>query len=120
MNRLLITGTRKGWDHQILTDALTDALLRLGTGDGTVLVHGAAPGVDRQAAYIWKGWGLEDEPHPAQWEAHGKAAGPIRNQEMVDLGADLCLAFIHPDSVGTVHCARIAEAAGIPVERFTP
>lgn len=118
MKRLLITGTRYGWDENALKQALFTALRELGTED-TILVHGAAPGVDSQAAQIWKDWGLQDEPHPADWSI-GKKAGPLRNQEMVDLGADLCLAFPRPDSRGTRHCASAAEAAGIPVTYHEP
>lgn len=116
MFRLLITGTRLGWDWNELREQLSEAYFKL--GPNTVLVHGAAPGVDTQAATIWSEWGLPTEAHPADWETHGKAAGPIRNQEMVDLGADLCLAFVHPESKGTRHCVRIAQEAGIPVELF--
>lgn len=57
---------------------------------------------------------------------------------MVQLGADICVAFgmpctrpacvnVPPDpgwpyhvSHGTGHCAEYAEARGIPVRRFTP
>ena len=43
--------------------------------------------------------------------------GFARNQEMVDLGADLCVAFIQVGAMnkGTWHCATAARAAGIPV-----
>jgi len=112
MKRLLITGSRYGWDEDALKQALFDALRELGTED-TILVHGAAPGVDAQAATIWQNWGLQDEPHPADWSI-GKKAGPLRNQEMVDLGADLCLAFPAVDSRGTRHCLGAAQTAGIP------
>ena len=56
------------------------------------------------------------ETHPADWSTHGRAAGPIRNQQMVDRGADICLAFPTSSSIGTWDCVRRAKAAGIPVE----
>lgn len=84
------------------------------------LVHGACPrGVDRFAD-IWacRTVGVTVERYPANWREHGKAAGPKRNEAMVELGANLCLAFIHNGSRGATHCAQIAEAAGIEVRRF--
>lgn len=53
------------------------------------------------------------------WTKYGRAAGPIRNKEMVRLGADLCLAFPdHPKgqgSRGTWGCIDLAHQAGIPI-----
>lgn len=57
------------------------------------------------------------EPHPADWSTHGKAAGPIRNQQMADARADLCLAF--PGGKGISDMVRRAERAGIPVRHIT-
>lgn len=59
---------------------------------------------------------LTEEPHPADW-SWGNGAGMHRNQEMVDLGADVCLAFIRGKSSGTRDCADKAAKAGIPVIR---
>lgn len=55
------------------------------------------------------------EAHPAHWHRDGAKAGPLRNQRMVDKGADICLAFPRPDSKGTWDCIRRAADAGIPV-----
>lgn len=65
-------------------------------------------------------WGGTVERHPAEWDKHGKAAGPIRNQKMVDLGATVCLAFPLPGSRGTAHCMSAARKASIPVWIFAP
>jgi hypothetical protein len=90
-----------------------------------VVVHGACPtGADRAAA-DWTadmskaGHPVTGEAHPADWQHHGKAAGPRRNTRMIRAGAALCLAFIHNDSPGASHAARTAEAARIPTLRFT-
>jgi hypothetical protein len=59
------------------------------------------------------------EPYPADW-SFGKSGGPVRNQKMVDAGADVCLAFPLPDSTGTVDCMERARIAGIPTLVFEP
>lgn len=117
MTRILITGSRHGWD----ADDLGHALERLRAEyPGATLVHGAARGVDIQAATVWRSWGLPTEAHPALWAAHGKGAGPIRNQEMVDAGAEICVAFLVPGSRGTADCLTRARTAGIPTRIYEP
>jgi len=50
----------------------------------------------------------------APWEGSlGLGAGMARNTDMVDLGADVCLAFIEDESSGASDCAEKAEKAGI-------
>lgn len=53
------------------------------------------------------------EEYPADWSSHGRAAGPIRNQKMVDKMPDLCVAF-PTGGRGTAHCIGAARKAGIP------
>ena len=52
----------------------------------TVLIHGAAKGVDS----IGRDWanfnGVDIEEYPADWDKYGKAAGPMRNLQMVAEG----------------------------------
>lgn len=84
-----------------------------------VLVHGAAPGADRLAAHHWHiTLGRKADPHPADWHRYGRAAGPIRNQEMLDSGIDLVIAF--PGGIGTKHMVSIARKAGVPVRMVNP
>lgn len=100
----------------------TEALL---ASQQLIVVHGDCPrGADAHAA-LWAGVAgqftdqVRGEPHPADWRQHGKAAGYRRNAAMVGLGADVCLAFIRGQSRGASHTAGLAEAAGIPVRRWT-
>ena len=124
--RVLVTGSRDWTDYAVIWDAL-NGVLEAATLP-LVVVHGQCPtGADAlasrwaraNAAINWPV--VSEEPHPADWEAHPKAARPLRNQEMVALGADVCLAFfkVGAGNRGTANCVRLAEAAGIPVRRFT-
>lgn len=80
-----------------------------------VMRQGEAPGIDQ----MWKRAGQQfrwtPDRIPADWEQFGKAAGPIRNQAMVDKGADLCIGIITSiESVGTRDCLERARIAEIP------
>lgn len=112
--RILITGSRHWSDERAIESALLGATYNV-PGDRITVVHGGASGADRLAGKLADEWGMNVEVHPAEWGKHGKAAGPIRNQKMVDLGADVCLAFPLADSRGTKHCMMVASRAGIPV-----
>lgn len=117
--RILVTGSRKWTDRERIRMALLWAWCELGCEPDCVLVHGDCPtGADALAAEIWSLAHLPVEAHPADWENLKRAAGPIRNQEMVNLGADLCLAFPLPESRGTFDCMKRAERAGIPVRQL--
>lgn len=55
--------------------------------------------------------------YDADWAKHGRAAGPIRNQRMLDEGKpDLVVAF--PGGRGTADMVRRAKAAGVPVKEI--
>lgn len=117
MLRILITGSRDWTNRDIIEEELTAQYMKTPTA---VLVSGGCPsGVDRFCEEIWVNLGGNIEVHPADWSRHGKAAGKIRNQKMVDLGADFCYAFRKNYSRGTTHCANAATIAGIPTYWYT-
>lgn len=79
------------------------------------IIHGAARGADSLADAAAKALGLKVTPVPADWEKFGKAAGPMRNKQMLDLAPDRLLAFRCPgQSKGTDHMITIARRAGVP------
>lgn len=118
--RILVTGSRDWADHDIVHDALT---AEVDQHVPAVIVHGACPsGADAMASWWvrrYRHLDVTEEAHPAIWRLYGKRAGFIRNGAMVDLGADVCLAFIRNGSRGASHTATLAEHAGIPVRRWT-
>lgn len=130
--RILVTGSRDWSDRDAIEGALYSAWEQLGGGASITLVHGHCPtGADRIAELVWSTHRPRNpiERHPADW-SKGRGAGPERNREMVELGADVCLAFIGPctsprcdipgkhDSHGATGCADLAGVAGIEVRRF--
>lgn len=107
--RILITGSR------YYTDTAEMAMWIGTLNDDDIVIHGGARGADHLAEKAARARGLEVETWPAPWDEYGKAAGYIRNQDMVNAGADLCYAFPLELSKGTWDCVKRARKAGIPV-----
>jgi len=53
--------------------------------------------------------------YPADWDTHGKAAGPIRNQSMLDQNPGIELVIAFPGGKGTADMVARARKKGIPV-----
>lgn len=89
---------------------------------GTIIVHGDARGADRLSGVVAREREFEVRAYPADWNKHGKAAGPIRNREMFNTEKpELVIAF-HDDlanSKGTKDMVKYAESKGCPVMRVT-
>lgn len=79
-----------------------------------LLVHGGASGADALAAEWAAQAGVPAKAYPANWKAEGRAAGPKRNQRMLDEARpELVIAF--PGGRGTDDMVKRAERAGVPV-----
>lgn len=79
------------------------------------VIHGAARGADTLAGL----WATQNdvpvEAYPAAWSRYGRAAGMIRNEQMLREGKpDLVVAF--PGGTGTAAMVRIARRVGVRVE----
>lgn len=93
----------------------------------TVLRHGACRGADTWAAASAKAMGLVVEAWPADWDKHGRSAGPIRNRSMLSgtrdtphaqriALVDLLLTF--PGGDDTADCCCAALDFGVRVVRL--
>lgn len=85
---------------------------------GTVVITGGAQGVDKTAEKAARIYGLAVEVYHADWKKHGRAAGPVRNKQIVD-ACDRMLAFWDGESPGTRNAINLAKKAGKPVAIFT-
>lgn len=78
---VLVCGGREFADYLLLVKKLDKITADLGK---LVVVHGAAAGADTLADKWVQERGHTVVRFHADWEKHGKAAGPLRNQEMLD------------------------------------
>lgn len=139
--RVLVTGSRDWPDIERVRHELSRIYDELAATRLMVVVHGVCPtGADAHARQWVRdrqrfGEPAIEDPHRAQWRPNGvldRSAGFKRNARMVELGADVCLAFIGPctkpgcrepqphGSHGATHCADLAEQAGIETRRYSP
>lgn len=116
--KVLITGGRDWSDEAAVRKELA------ALPAGSILVHGACPrGADAIADSIARDIGFEIRRYPADWNRHGRAAGMIRNGDMIKAehpdadGCNIQVAFAFPtvSSRGTWDCVRKLRKAGVRV-----
>lgn len=116
--RMLFTGSRHCNDFELIKNAVLTYLESKEWGcaklDSAVFVHGGAAGADSLVSALAAELDVTENIYAADWDKHGRAAGPIRNQDMVNSRPEVCFAFPGPQSSGTWDCIRRAVKAGIP------
>ncbi len=115
MMRLLVTGSRDWVDYLLVLRELT--LLHRAWGLD-VVIHGKCRGADRLAGRAAKELGIPVLEFPAKWDEHGKAAGPIRNQQMLDEGHPDYILALHDhfdESKGTKDMVERGQCAKLPI-----
>lgn len=132
--RILITGSRDWSDRERVQDEIDRYLnekISRNFFPEIVIVHGDCPtGADHWASLYADSEDFINEKHPADWERYGKRAGFLRNAEMVEKNADVCLAFIQQcgktncvapkphGSHGATMTLRMARNSGMPTRVF--
>lgn len=119
---VLVTGGRDYTDYETVEEPIR--FLVGFYGSDLRMMHGGARGADSLAQRAIKKYKIAHKVFPADWDTHGKKAGPLRNIQMADY-LDFCrdhghstqvLAF--PGGSGTMHMISLAEARNHPVDRF--
>lgn len=113
--RWIVCGGRTPLD-QFQTQCAMDALsmIRAKRGEPDAVIEGGCSGYDN-AGRIWADWRkIPCITFQADWNTHGRAAGPIRNSRMLAEGKPThVIAF--PGGRGTADMVAKARRAGIPV-----
>lgn len=115
--RVLVTGGRSYSDRDHIHNTLCE--IDATRGPISCVIHGAATGADTEGMF-WaqmmaeSGRDTRQAPFAADWRAHGRAAGPIRNARMLAEGRpDLVLAF--PGGRSTADMVKRATKASVEV-----
>ena len=110
--RVLVCGGRNYENYSLVERRLSSLLPKL-----KMIIHGAATGADSPAQRFAEENEIPVIQFPARWDLYGRAAGPIRNQEMLEIGCpDLVMAF--PGGRGTAGMVRLARMANVKVEEI--
>lgn len=111
--RIIVCGGRDYADREHVFQVLD----KIHTLRGIIeVIQGEAQGADRWAREWAVGYGIPLTRCRAEWEKHGKRAGPLRNRHMLTLKPDGVVAF--PGGRGTADMISAAQEAGVPV--YTP
>ncbi len=121
--RLLVCGGRDCTDQKLVSNEISaelGAIAYIGGGADVVIIHGGAKGADYCAGKFAEQFDLECEEFHADWKQFGRAAGHVRNAEMLKEGRpSRVLAFWDGKSKGTLHMVTTAAAARLSV-RIVP
>lgn len=105
--KVIVAGCRDFADYELLKEKC-DFYLQNKKPENIVIVSGHASGADALER------GLQLEAFPANWKAHGRAAGPIRNAQMASV-AHALIAFWDGKSRETKNMIDTATKRGLKV-----
>ena len=112
--RVIIAGCREFNDYEFLRQKCDNILSKVRQTHSVVIVSGTARGADQLGERYAAERGYQVRRFPADWDRHGKAAGPIRNAEMAD-NANMLIAFWDGVSRGTKNMIDTAKNRGLEV-----
>lgn len=113
MFSLVVAGSRSFVDYDRLAADL-DRLLAQRLPAVEIICGGCHCGADALAIEYARSRGLKLRVVPANWAAFGRAAGPMRNEEMAMSGHAL-VAYWDGSSPGTKNMIRYAKRYGLRV-----
>lgn len=127
--KILVCGSRDIKDQEFVFNKL-DFLLSKKDLSSIIIIHGDQKSFDKSLEifygvdYFAKLWAVLREvkqiPFPADWDKHGKSAGPIRNKQMANENPDACVAFLGVNSknIGTLGMLKLVKDKGITIKKY--
>lgn len=120
MTRIIIAGSRTFNDYNKMLTVLDSIGIHLiATIDQIEIISGHASGADALGEKFAKAFGYSLKIFPAEWDKYGKAAGPIRNEQMAKYAADsdrgILVAFPIGTSRGTKNMINAARQYGLDI-----
>jgi len=118
--RIIICGGRHFKDYDRLESTMNEVMSKIAPWRDVIeIVSGHCEGADQLGELYAKNHGLPCKVFPAQWKKFGKAAGPIRNSEMVKYASEVempvVVAFRSPRTKGTNDTVKKATKQGFKV-----
>ena len=112
--RLLVCGGRDWTDKSYIDFLIRNLMI---TYNIAVVIEGGAKGVDALAKEVANKYKIPVREFPANWAKYGKAAGPIRNKQMIVEGKPDYVLAVHTHfehSKGTKNMVGLAKKSSIP------
>lgn len=116
--KLVVSGSRHIEDYGLFCQAMEESGFLMTRNGVECIIQGGATGVDSLAKRFADEAGTTVITMKADWNEHGKAAGPIRNSEMIQYAVEDgetagLLAIWDGYSRGTWDCIKKAQAKGL-------
>lgn len=107
--KVIVAGSREGFVARNVFEAIEESGFTV-----SEVVSGTARGVDKDGEYYAKCRDIPVKQFPADWDAHGKRAGFLRNEQMAQY-ADALVAVWDGQSKGTKHMIDTMKKLNKPV-----
>lgn len=118
--KILICGGRHFDDYALLEAVMGEALKKYEIDYCDIeIVSGHCDGADKLGELFARNHSVPTKIFIPNWKAYGKAAGPIRNKEMIDYISSfpnaLVIAFVSENTKGTRNTINLAKKKNIDV-----
>ena len=113
-SRIIVCGGRHFDDYPRLVAEIDGAVESLGLKrDEIEVVSGHCAGADQLGERYAEEHEVACKVFPAEWKKYGRAAGPVRNSQMIDYAAEskmpVVVAFVSPNTKGTMDTVNKAR-----------
>ena len=120
--RIIVCGGRHFNDYDTLESLVDSVLAEKSLSNNEIeIISGHCEGADMLGELYAKKHGIICKVFPAEWTKYGRAAGPIRNSQMVEYASgvplSIVVAFVSPRTKGTLDTVKKAVKKSFLVYR---